>query len=271
MVNIYDYTDIREYLQAFYKERNSENPIFSHRYIAMKVGFSAGYFSRILSGEKTISSKMADSFSDFINLTGNERDYFHLINTYSHTKSIEERNRLYQQILTQKKKRQITRDKQGYKLFSSKSHSLVFSLCRLEKISDSSDFATLGKLFTPRLSAKEIKESLALLHKMEIIRKNELGQYIIVSSFLNFIQDESIHIQNYLFNSIKSAEEALENLPRSERELATMMITVSDEGYRKINEKMIHLRKEINEIVAQDDEITKICQINTHLFPLYTK
>lgn len=271
MVNIYDYTDIREFLRVFYEERKKENPIFSHRYIAMKVGFSAGYFSRILSGEKTISLKTADSFADFFQLSRNERDYFHLITNYSQTEKLEEKNRLFQQILTLKKKRRITRDKQGYKLFSSKSHSLVFSLCRLERISDSSDFAKLGKLFTPRLSAKEIKESLALLEKMEILRKNDAGEYCIVNSFLSLIQDESIHVQNYLLNSIKSAKEALENLPRSDREIATMILTVSEDGYNKINKKLIHLRKEINEIVAQDDDINRICQVNIHLFPLYTK
>ncbi len=80
-----------------------------------------------------------------------------------------------------------------------------------------------------------------------------------------------MNIRNYLANSINGAVIALDQIPREQREIQTMMLTVSELGYQKIKSKIETLRKEINEIVAEDSGIDRICQANFHLFPRYTK
>ncbi len=270
-MKIYNYSNIREFLKEMYKVKKQENPSFSHRYIGSKVGFSAGYFSRILTGDKQISVEMADKFVAFLKLSETEAEYFRAMTNYSQSKTIESKNAFYKQMLSLKKSRNLSKEKQGYKLFSNWANSVVFSLCRIEELTDDSDFVQLGKDMSPKLTAQEIRNSLKLLCKMDLIKKDEQGFYQVVDSFLSSIGDESIHIQNYLSNSLKTAEYALENRSREEREIATMMLTLSEEGYEKVKEKMRGVRKEINEIVAQESGVDRICQANIHLFPLYVK
>lgn len=271
MLNVYNYSNTREYLREYYEAKRKANPIFSHRYIGMKVGFSAGYFSRILTGDKLLSAAMVEKFIPFLELSDKEGEYFRVMTNYTQTKQLEERNAYYLQMLSLKNRRTISGEKNGYKLFAEWAHSVTFSLCRIESLTDDSDFTTLGKRISPKLSAKEIQSSLKLLLKMKLIEKSSEGVYTVVDSFLSSIGDESIHVQNYLNNSIKSAEHALDHVAREERELSTMMCTVSEEGYEKIRQKMVALRKEIQEIIALDSGVDRVCQANLHLFPLYKK
>ncbi len=271
MVEMYHFSDVREYLRAFYEDKKATNPIFSHRYIGQKVGFSPGYFSRLLTGEKSLSDALMEKFIQFLQLSGRSADYFRAMTNYSQCTVHSEKNRYYQQMLSLKNSRDVAQEKQGYTLFSEWSHSAVFSLCRVEYITEESDLSVIGQRFSPKISADSIRKSLKLLTKMNLIEKGDDGEYCIVNSFLRSIGDESIHVQNYLSNSISSAEHALDSVARNEREISTMMLTVSEDGYCQIQEKLKAVRREINEIVAQDDKVDRICQTNLHLFPLYKK
>jgi len=271
MADIFTFNSSCEFLKHLYEEKKRRNRSFSHRYIGLKIGFSAGYFSRIVSGEKPLSSKMVEKFIGFFNLKPREADYFRNLVGYSQSCNVDQKKVHYQKMLSLRKNSSIQTEKLHFEFFAHWSHSAVFSLCRVEPLSENSDFAVIGKRFTPKLSSEEIRKSLDLLQKLGLIKLTDSGTFEVIHSFLSSIGDESMNIRNYLANSINGAVIALDQIPREQREIQTMMLTVSELGYQKIKSKIETLRKEINEIVAEDSGIDRICQANFHLFPRYTK
>lgn len=271
MIDIFSYMDLCAYLKDVYRSQKEKNPNFSHRYVGMKVGFSPGYFSRILSGEKLLSAAMVEKFSLFLKHSKREGEYFRLLALYSQAKEYDEKNRYYKQLLSFRQKRNLSKESKGYRLFTQEAHSVVYSLCRVEEIYEGNDYAALGKKLSPKLTAWEIKKSLELLLDMNLIVKDEDGRYNIQDSFLSSVGDSELHVQNYLMNSIHKAANALEVLPREERHVSSMMVTVSQDGYDKIQERIDSVRKEINQIIAEDTGVDRVCQANFHLFPLYKR
>src|SRR3954463_7260401 len=80
LVNIFTYFDYRKFLQDAYNERRKENPNFSYRFIASKVGFSSpGFFANVLKGKKDISLKLALKFAELFKLVRKEKEYFELL------------------------------------------------------------------------------------------------------------------------------------------------------------------------------------------------
>ncbi len=271
MSDLCTFTNSCEFLKYLYEQRKKANRAFSHRFIGLKIGFSAGYFSRILSGEKSLSPEMAEKFIGFFNLKSREANYFRNLVGFTQCSSTDQKQIHYQKMLALRNSKTVQTEKLNYDFFAHWSHSAVFSLCRVESIADSADFSEIGKKFMPKLSGEEIRKSLELLEKMGLIRKNEERIYEVVQSFLSSIGNDSMNIRNYLANSINGAVSALDLLNRDQREIQTMMITVSESGYQKIRSKLETLRQEINEIVAEDSGIDRICQANFHLFPRFTK
>ncbi len=271
MAEIFKFSNSCEYLRYEYEKRKKVNRNFSHRYIGQKIGFSPGYFSRILSGVKPLSPDMMEKFVIFFQMKHREANYFRNLVGYSQSSNANKKNDYYQKMLSLRKCKTVQLEQLNFEFFAHWSHSAIFSLCRVETISTTDDYAAIGKRFMPQLSAEAISKSLSLLEEMNIIKKNKVGTYKVVHSFLSSEGNESINIRNYLANSINGAVSALDLLPRDERKIQTMMLSLSESGYQKICSKIDSLRQEINEIVAEDKGIDRICQANFHLFPRYTK
>jgi uncharacterized protein (TIGR02147 family) len=77
MIEPFEYLNYRKLLKDLYEERKAEQPFFSYRYIAQKVGFtSAGFFTNIISGKRNISPEYIFKFAEVFKLKKTENEYF---------------------------------------------------------------------------------------------------------------------------------------------------------------------------------------------------
>lgn len=264
-----EYENIRDYLADFYHDTKKKYPGFSHRVLAQKVGFSNGYFSRILSGEKKISEALVEKFIAYLKLRGNDAEYFRALVIYSQSPDEAVVNRAFKRMISLQSCDAGILEVDQFELFHTWYHSVIFSLCHMGQVTESSDFEQMGKQLFPTISGKEFEDSLKLLQKLELIDLKN-GTYKVQQQFLTTgSKHKNRHIRNYLLNSINQARYALLNTPQPERDITTMTLSISENGYREIQELVQKFRSQVNEIVAADSELDQVCQVNIQQFPLF--
>ena len=64
-INIYDYSDYRNFLQDFYELEKSLDSSFSYRVFAAAVEMDASLLLKILQGKRHVSTKSIESFVQF--------------------------------------------------------------------------------------------------------------------------------------------------------------------------------------------------------------
>ena len=91
-MDIFAFSDYREYLKAYYAEQKSKKPQFSYRFFARLAGLgSASYLRMVIDGERNISPVTINKFARAIKLSKEERIYFETLVLYTQTKSDSEK------------------------------------------------------------------------------------------------------------------------------------------------------------------------------------
>jgi hypothetical protein len=76
-INIYRYTDYREYLKAYFSERKRNDTKFSHRYLSRRLGLaSPNFIMMVMQGKRNITQQMAFRISTEFKLDPKETEYF---------------------------------------------------------------------------------------------------------------------------------------------------------------------------------------------------
>lgn len=268
MADVFQYTDYRKYLRETYEERKRQNPRFSHRLIAQKVGFrSSGLFAQIVGGLTNLSESMVERFVDFLGLDGDEADYFRLLVRFNQAKSYRAKREALEGLLKYDKLRIRTLEASQYEYYGSWVPSAVRAVLGFGGFRG--DFAALGRRLDPPVSAGEARRSVELLEHLGLARRGEDGEWEVVDGFISSgAETRAVAIRNYHGVVMDLAREALERLPREQRNASTATLGVSARGWETISRRIDELRREILEIARDDDDADRVYQVNIHAFPL---
>jgi uncharacterized protein (TIGR02147 family) len=66
---------------------------------------------------------------------------------------------------------------------------------------------------------------------------------------------------------IKHAFQALKHLPSTKRHISTILCSISEESYMRIQEKIEELRQLVFKIIEEDNDPSRVVQLNIQLFP----
>ena len=77
MKNIFEYTNFREYLADFFEESKKSDPLFSHRYLASRLGLSTpNLIWLIIKGKRNLTRSVCDRLVKLLRLTKRRANYF---------------------------------------------------------------------------------------------------------------------------------------------------------------------------------------------------
>jgi uncharacterized protein (TIGR02147 family) len=268
MKTIFEYNDYRKFLKDFYEEKKNENPHFSYRFLSQKVGFkSPGHFTLIIQGKANISINLIERFADFVKLNKKERAYFQELVLFNQAKKHEDKKRHFERMMSYQESSARILDEDQYEFYSEWYYTAVREI--LNFYSFEGDYAKLGKMVEPAISPQEARKAVKLLEKLGLIEKVQNESYKLTDKILSTgYHAQAVSINNHIINSLKLAEHALDNCPREERNLSTVSVNVSPEGYRRIVEELRAFRRRMLEIAGADEKINRAYQFNFQFFPL---
>jgi uncharacterized protein (TIGR02147 family) len=64
------------------------------------------------------------------------------------------------------------------------------------------------------------------------------------------------------------AQKALHNVPSIDREIASLTVKISSDGFSELKKRLQEFREELLQIVQHDQNVEKVYQINFQMFPV---
>jgi uncharacterized protein (TIGR02147 family) len=131
------------------------------------------------------------------------------------------------------------------------------------------DFDLLAKSLVPRIKKSEARESVAFLLKSGFLEKNFEGRYSQREPAITSGSEVcSLGIRAYNKFMAERAVQAVEEFPTTERDIQSVTVGISREGYGLIKQEMQEFIGRIIRIVDDDSRAEQVYNVNVHLFPL---
>ena len=268
MVDIYQYTDYRKFLRDFYEAKKATHRGFTHRYISKAVGFkSTGSFAQILQGQTNISTQMIANFVTFLKLKKEESDFFELMVLFNQSKSHTEQKRHFEKIICFPKSHFKVVESAQYAYYEKWYYSVVREILAFFPFKD--DFKALARMVEPAIAPSDAEKAVKLLEELGLIRRNAEGFYekadpVVTTGY----EAKSLAINQFMLESMELAKSAMDNLPREERSLSAVTLSLPADGYKMIEEKIKCLRRELLEIARNNPNPKRVVQVNFQIIPV---
>lgn len=270
--NIFEYTDYRKYLADFYTAKKSVNSGYSHRVFANQAGLSSpSHLLMIIKGERNLSIKTIEKFSEGMRLTLKEKKYFELMVLFNQTDDLQVKAKYFAQIMALKMstKQLHNLEKEKFDFLSKWYVVAIYVLVDLKNFNP--DTQWIAKRLGGKITTSQAKEALDNLEKLGMITADAQRGFKQTSGAITVADDtRSIAVFNYHQSMIRLASEALRTSAPDLREMNGATITIPKEKLTEIKEKIRAFRKEINQLASSYENPDEVYQLNIQLFPLTT-
>jgi uncharacterized protein (TIGR02147 family) len=270
--NIFGYNDFRKFLEEYYTYTHTMDRNFTKAFACQELGLpnSRSYFQDVLNG-KFVSELKVPLFIKLLRLSHDESQYFRVLVKFNQCDDPEEKELLLDQLITLNRTPQKIVSPKAYSYYKEWYHGVVKAL--LEVIDFSGDYTGLGHKLLPPITARQARGSIKLLTDLGLIKKNERGFYKPTDKVVStgaFAQDAII--RQFQLKCIESARFALmKNRGQPERVL-TNTISISEEGYKRLETHLQKFCSEVRSIVHKDEKKPdRVYQLDILLFPQMRK
>jgi len=268
MKTVFEYFDYRKLLKDLYNEQKGQNRYFSYRALGELAGFaSAGFFTKILAGTVNISSKTALAFAKAFCLTKIETRYFELLVMFNQAKTHEERRYYFEQLISMRRTKVKELTSEQYELFSEWYYVVIREL--LEFYPFEGNFRALGNMLQPSIQPTEAKHAIETLVRLGLVRLRNDGRYEKTDEAVTTGESWiSVAITNFQMKTSDLAKQALEeDVSKDLREISTLTVSISDNTFETMKEKIQALRRELLELAKKDTKADRVYHANFHFFP----
>ena len=268
-VSIFNYSDYRKFLADYYSEKKKGNPNYSHRVFARSAGLSSpSHLLMIIKGERNLSIKTVQKFSEGLNLNPKEQRFFEFLVLYQQSEDLQSKAKYFSEIMMLKisSKRLHVLEREKFNFLSKWYVVAIYVLVDLVNFSE--DPVWIAKRLRNKITPKEAREALETLEKLSMIKKVN-DRYVQSAGAITVSDDtKSVAVYNYHKDMLQLASESLKECGLHEREMNGATISIPKDKLPEIKEKIRAFRKEINKITSSYHSPDEIYQLNIQLFPL---
>jgi uncharacterized protein (TIGR02147 family) len=269
MINIFEYQDYRTYLKDYYFDEKSRKKYFSYRYFSKKAGINASAFLYYaIEGKRNLTKQTIEKISNAIEHSKEEKKYFENLVFFNQAKTITKKTLYYSKIVECREHLDIiTIDKDRYDFYRKWYHSIIRELVTM--LDFKGDYSLLGSYVTPPLSAKQAKESVALLERLGFIERDSTGLFHQTDALIKTKPEthDAFVIEKFQIEMLDMAIKAFDSVPRSDRMNASTTFSISEATFELFKLKTREFRKELLEIAKLDAEPNRVFQFTFNLFP----
>lgn len=263
---IYEYKDYRKFLKEKIREKQRRNPRISLKNLADQWGLAPSMFSDVLNGKRNLSYDKAMSVAINMGLKDNEIDYFCLLVKFSSAKKPDLKVAIQKKIETLSPSKVFFNfEIDMFEMISDWQHLAILGILNLE--SHPKTIETIAKsLKTNKL---EIESALDRLERLELIKKEETGHYVRLSSDL-FINAKfpSQGLHKYHKQMLSKAIDAVENQKFNERIIATENIIIDETQISEANQIIDEFLDKMSALTEKSKKKNKLYHLGTQFFKL---
>ena len=268
-VDIFTYTDYRTFLKDYYTFRKGQNHHFSYRSFGQKTGVASSVLKDIITGRRNLTLSIMHRYASYMKLTNRETRYFETLVRFANSKNNTEKNEAFIDMVRMRGKSGIKfLGIEHYEFFSKWYHSAIRELVTMPDFREDPEW--IAKKLKPHITAAQVKKSLELLLSTGILTRDKRGNLIQKDAVISSEYEmASVALRNFQSQMIKLAGDAVESVPREEREISSLTLGVSERFYQRLKERIRIFKEEIlNMIIEDKSDSETVYQVNFQLFPL---
>lgn len=270
MIDIFDYSDYRKFLNDYQQMKNARNSVFSFRYLAKKAGInSSSFYPLIIKGLRNLTKATIIKTCIAFNLSEVQADYFETLVFFNQAKTIKNKNFYFERLIEKQKLRTIkTIRAEEYDYFSKWYHCIIREAATIAPFND--DYARLGRFIIPAISELEAKKSVQLLMQLGFLKR--CGDRYVQSEPLlatKATTDLEIHqLVTFQIAMLKKAIEAYDLWKINKRLTSASALSVSRKTYPQLVAIMRECRSRMMKIAMDDPSPNQVYALNMHFFPM---
>lgn len=267
-----DYGDPRSYLQAVYLALKAADANYSYQKFSEDLKLGSANAHGVISGRRALTEKSAVKIASVLALVGVQKKYFLTMVEAMRAKTRGERDEAFATRLELRSKVLPTElDRKQLSFFEHWYHAAILEILRLPDSRDDADW--LSHKICPEISKQKVEESLALLLSLGYLAKDPESQKLRPTDATISSGNEvlGLALQSYHRQMLGLSLDALDYLPRENRDISAITITVSQSLVSQLKDEIIDLRKRYLNLSAAETAPDDVVQLNMQLFSLLKK
>ncbi len=240
---------------------------YGYHQFAEDLGFSrTNIMYQYMQGVRKLTAKTAKQISDTLDLKGVERRYYELMIEYCNTGKQPVRDNCLQKMLDIKSHKLNSEvDKNQLSFLSEWYHPVILEFISINGFKN--DPYWIAEQITPKLRPEQVKKSLVLLEKLQLIEIKDDVISVTNNTVRTGHRIRGIALTSYHKNMLERAQEALIRTPGKLRNISAMTISVNEENFNKIRSMIHEFNEKIFTIANESQDPDSIYQVNIQLFP----
>jgi uncharacterized protein (TIGR02147 family) len=271
-VHVFEYLDYRVLLRDLFAAKKASARGFSHRAFSRRAGLrSSNYLTLVTKGVRNLTPQMAFRFAEGFGMRKRETDYFCELVAFNQAETAAERARSHERLSRLRGRRE------SYKLSAAQTeyHASWF-LPAIRELASRRDFrdepAWIARTLQPRITTAQAARALAVLEALSLLKRDARGHLHQAAPIVTTGQGPlGHHVVGYHRAMLDRASQAIDDVPREEREISSLTLCVSHDVLLQLKERIREFRSELLHVAEQQGEPERVVQLNFQLFPLSRK
>ena len=268
MTNIYEFTDYREYLKKYFEERKKNDPKFSHRFLAQRLGLATSNFIMlVMQGKRNLNTTLCLKIPAIFKLSAKEATYFHEMVNFNQAKTNQEKDLYFTRMVALRKNTAINKISEGQYEYYSKWYNPVVR----ELVTDKEfhgDPNSIARAVLPNITPSQARKSIALLLRLGFIKKQG-NEYLQKSPLIETAPEvSSLAVANFHRKMGELGIEALDRIAKTERDITSCTISFSPKKLDEIKKRLYNFRAELLTFADSVVDGQQVYQINFQVFPV---
>lgn len=265
--DLWQYLDYRQFLKDFYEYEKSRLSVFSYRYFANKTETDPSFLVKVLQREKHLADRHIAPLAKYLGLDAKATEYLGLLLSFNKAKRDQEAKVLFEKLTALRPLQIHTLEATRYEFFSQWYHVALWEL--LSFFPFHGDFEQLATKFCPAITPTKAKRALEVLERLQLVERRKDGAWIAKHGLITTGEEwKSMAIRTFQRDSIQLAENALDQIPKEDRDISTVTLSLSKATFDVVREKLRAMRQELLEISEHEAKKDAVYQFNLQIFPL---
>jgi len=240
------YTDFRAYLRDMYVFLKATRAGFSYRSFAQRAGFASGSFLKLVAdGLRNLSDDSTLRVAKGLGLDRDESEVFEALVAFGQADTDPVRDRHYQRLARLVERDPVARVAGDHYVAYSKWYPWVIrELAALDDFREDPEW--LGRRMRPKVRPASIARALTLLGDLGLLVRDAAGRLRPAERTLSTGPEvRSLAVRNFHRRMLELAIDALDKIPKDDRNITSVTVTLDRRRYHRVVELLAKLRQEV--------------------------